>query len=64
MDLDGRMAAAQGAWPIVEFKGKKDERRKGKSQGKGEKVALYSAATICQTPSAGGALRGGSVKFS
>ena len=25
---------------------------KVKSQGKGEKVALYSAAAICQTPSA------------
>ena len=32
----------------------KGERRDGKvkSQGKGEKVALYSAAAICQTPSA------------
>ena len=51
MDGFGWMdAAAQEAWPIVDFKG---IGRKAKSQGKGEKVALYptAAAAICQTSS-------------
>ena len=54
--MDGWMAA-QGAWPIDGFQREKGGRLgrtdgKVKSQGKGEKVALYSAAAICQTPSA------------
>ena len=57
--------AAQGAWPIDGFQREKGGRLgrtggKVKSQGKGEKVALYSAAAICQTPSAEEGLQGDS----